>query len=120
IGETIKEIDETAEVVELSNPATTEEIQEVAAKAQHFDAVIVGTLTVQKGDAQTKLVEALGNTGVPVIVVATRSPYDLAFLPDVQAYICTYEFPNPALKMAAKAIYGLEKVTGKLPVTIPK
>lgn len=120
LGEAIKEIDETAEVVELSNPATGEEIQEVAAKAQHYDAVIVGTLTVQKGDAQTKLVEELANIGVPVVVVATRSPYDLAFLPEVQAYICTYEFPYPALKMAAKAIYGLEKVTGKLPVTIPK
>ncbi|MDR4890334.1 beta-N-acetylhexosaminidase [Fredinandcohnia sp. QZ13] len=120
LGEAIKEIDETAEVVELSNPATGEEIQEVAAKAQHYDAVIVGTLTVQKRDAQTKLVEALVNTGVPVVVVATRSPYDLAFLPEVHAYICTYEFPYPALRMAAKAIYGLEKVTGKLPVTIPK
>lgn len=120
LGETIKEIDESAEVVELSNPATEKEIQDIAVKAQQFEAIIVGTLTVQKGDSQTRLVEALVDTGVPVIVIATRSPYDLAFLPEVQAYICTYEFPYPALKMAAKAIYGLEEVTGKLPVTIPQ
>ncbi|WP_099360823.1 beta-N-acetylhexosaminidase [Fredinandcohnia onubensis] len=120
LGETIKEIDDTAEIVELSNPATDEEIQRVAAKAQQFEAVIVGTLTVQEGDAQTKLVKALSDTGVPVIVIATRSPYDLAYLPEIQAYLCTYEFPYPALNMAAKAIYGREQVTGILPVTIPQ
>nr|WP_309098208.1 beta-N-acetylhexosaminidase [Fredinandcohnia onubensis] len=120
LGETIKEIDDTAEIVQLSNPATDEEIQRVAAKAQQFEAIIVGTLTVQEGDAQTKLVKALTDTGVPVIVIATRSPYDLAYLPEIQAYLCTYEFPYPALNMAAKAIYGREQVTGKLPVTIPQ
>ncbi|WP_010677290.1 beta-N-acetylhexosaminidase [Bacillus timonensis] len=120
LGESIKEIDKKAEVVELSNPATEKEIQEVAVKAQQFDAVIVGTLTVKKGDSQTKLVEALGHTGVPIVVIAMRSPYDVAFLPEVQAYICTYEFPYPALKMVANAIYGLEQVTGELPVTIPQ
>lgn len=120
LGETIKEIDDTAEIVELSNPATDEEIQSVAAKAQQFETIIVGTLTVQEGDAQTKLVKAMTDTGVPVIVIATRSPYDLAYLPEIQAYLCTYEFPYPALNMAAKAIYGREQVTGKLPVTIPQ
>ncbi|MCS0542784.1 glycoside hydrolase family 3 C-terminal domain-containing protein, partial [Aeromonas veronii] len=113
-----KEIDDTPEIVQLSNPATDEEIQRVAAKAQQYEAIIVGTLTVQEGDAQTKLVKELSDTGVPVIVIATRSPYDLAYLPEIQAYLCTYEFPYPALNMAAKAIYGHEQVTGKLPVTI--
>lgn len=119
LGQTIKEIDGNAEVVELSNPATDEEIKSVVQQASNYDAIIVGTLTVLPGDSQAKLVEQLYETGVPIIVVATRSPYDLAYLPNVQAYVCTYEFPYPALQMAAKSIYGLEQVTGKLPVTIP-
>ncbi|MEH7273354.1 glycoside hydrolase family 3 C-terminal domain-containing protein, partial [Neobacillus vireti] len=78
-----------------------------------------GTLTALPGNSQITLVEKLHDTGVPVVVVATRSPYDIAYLPDVAAYLCTYEFSYSALKMAAAAIYGLEKVSGTLPVTIP-
>lgn len=119
LGQAVRKIDENADVLELSNPATEEEIKAAAQKARDYDAIIVGTLTVKQEDAQANLVESLNETGVPVVVVAIRSPYDLAYLPDVAAYICTYEFPYPALKMAAKAIYGLEQVTGQLPVTIP-
>ncbi|WP_462410678.1 beta-N-acetylhexosaminidase [Neobacillus sp. Marseille-QA0830] len=119
LGQAIREFDPEAEVVELSNPATDEEIDSATVKAKDFDVIIIGTLTAKPGDSQVKLVEKLYETGVPVVVVATRSPYDLAYLPDVHAYICTYEFPYPALKMAAKAIYGSENVTGRLPVTIP-
>jgi beta-N-acetylhexosaminidase len=43
----------------------------------------------------------------------------LAYLPNVPVYIATYEASVPALQMAAKAIYGLENVTGKLPITLP-
>ncbi|WP_251548858.1 beta-N-acetylhexosaminidase [Neobacillus muris] len=119
LGRAIREIDPEAEVIELSNPATDEEIEAAAVKAKDFDVILIGTLTAKPGDAQVKLVEKLYGTGVPVVVVATRSPYDLAYLPDVHGYICTYEFPYPALKMASKAIYGMEEVTGRLPVTIP-
>ena len=119
LGKIVQEIDPTAEVVQLSNPATDEEISAVSQQAKDFDAIIVGTLTVRPRDQQVKLIETLCDTGVPVIVAATRSPYDLAYLPNVDAYVCTYEYPYPALKMAVKAIYGIENVTGKLPVTIP-
>ncbi|MCH1625952.1 beta-N-acetylhexosaminidase [Fredinandcohnia sp. SECRCQ15] len=120
LGQSIKEIDSRADVLELSNPPSADEIKDVALKAKAYDAVVIGTLTVLSGDAQVKLVEKIYETGVPVVVVATRSPYDMAYLPDVHGYVCTYEFPYPALKMAAKAIYGIEQVTGRLPVTIPK
>ncbi|WP_042459405.1 beta-N-acetylhexosaminidase [Neobacillus dielmonensis] len=118
LGEAIKEIDREAQVLELSNPATEEEIDRAAVAAKDYDVIIIGTLTAKPGDAQSKLVEKLYETGVPIVVVATRSPYDLTYLPDISAYICTYEFSYPALKMAAKAIYGQEQVKGRLPVTI--
>lgn len=54
-----------------------------------------------------------------MIVVATRSPYDLSNLPDIPGYICTYEFTTPALRTAAEAIYGEKQVEGKLPITLP-
>ncbi|MEH7179132.1 beta-N-acetylhexosaminidase [Neobacillus vireti] len=119
LGKSIKEIDPSAHVVELSNPPTEEEINTISEQAKEYEAIVVGTLTALPGNSQITLVEKLHDTGVPVVVVATRSPYDIAYLPDVAAYLCTYEFSYPALKMAAAAIYGLEKVSGTLPVTIP-
>jgi beta-N-acetylhexosaminidase len=118
LGKVVQEIDPTAEMVQISNPATDEEISAVSQQAKGFNAIIVGTLTVLPGDQQVRLIETLCETGVPVVVAATRSPYDLAYLPNVDACVCTYEFTCPAIKIAAKALYGIENVTGKLPVTI--
>ncbi|GIN40223.1 beta-N-acetylhexosaminidase [Heyndrickxia oleronia] len=119
LGESIKEIHPSAEVVKLSNPPTEDEIQEIAKKAKQFDTVIIATLSAQKGSNQIKLVEKVFEVNKRVIVVATRSPYDLSNLPDIPGYICTYEFTTPALRTAAEAIYGEKQVEGKLPITLP-
>ncbi|MFC0302137.1 beta-N-acetylhexosaminidase [Virgibacillus soli] len=119
LGKAVKECYESTEIVEVSNPPTEKEISEVQTMAGEYDIVVVGTLTVQANDAQTKLVNAIYNHNKNVIVIATRSPYDIAYLPDVPVYINTYEFTYPALETAAKAIFGDVNVKGKSPVTIP-
>ncbi|MDY0410200.1 glycoside hydrolase family 3 protein [Paracerasibacillus soli] len=107
LGKAVKECYESTEIVEVSNPPTEKEISEVQTMAGEYDIVVVGTLTVQANDAQTKLVNAIYNHNKNVIVIATRSPYDIAYLPDVPVYINTYEFTYPALETAAKAILGM-------------
>ncbi|WP_243298864.1 beta-N-acetylhexosaminidase [Bacillus litorisediminis] len=119
LDEAIREIQPAAQFMRLSNPPTDEEIEDAVLKAKEFDTVVIGTLTVQDGDQQVRLVEALQKDGNRVIVIATRSPYDLAYFPTIPAYICTYEFTYPALKTAAAAIFGQKNVKGKLPVTLP-
>lgn len=119
LGEIIQEIHPSAQYERVSNPPTDEEIQGILKKSTEYDTIILGTLSAASGSQQAKLAEALYKTGKPIIAVSMRSPYDIAVLPHVSAFIATYEFTYPALKMAAKAIYGLEKVTGTLPVTIP-
>lgn len=119
LGESIQNIHAGADIAELSNPPIEEEIHAIALKAKEYDTIIVATLTATPGDSQITLVEKLHEMSKRVVVVATRSPYDLAYLPRVPAYICTYEFTTPALSMAARAIYGKETVQGKLPITIP-
>lgn len=120
LGESIKRVHSSAEVIQLSNPPTDEEIEDVAIQAKSFDTVIVATLSATTGSNQIKLVEKIVESNNRVIVVATRSPYDLAYLPNVPGYMCTYEFTTPALSMAAQAIYGEKLVEGKLPVTLPQ
>ncbi|MEN2466218.1 beta-N-acetylhexosaminidase [Ornithinibacillus sp. JPR2-1] len=120
LGEAVAKLHENTEVIELSNPPTDKEITRVKEIAKDFQAVIVGTLSVKAHDQQVKLVEALVKENENVIVIATRSPYDIAYLPDVPAYIATYEFTNPALQTAVEAVFGKVKVKGKLPVTLPQ
>ena len=120
LGDTVHNLHDNTEVFELSNPPTEEEIASVKEIAKDYKAVIVGTLTIKPGDQQVKMVEELYKENPNIVVIATRSPYDIAYLPDVPAYLTTYEFTAPALKVAVEAVFGKVKVKGKLPVTLPK
>ncbi|WP_217589353.1 beta-N-acetylhexosaminidase [Lentibacillus saliphilus] len=120
LGESIKRYHSSTDILQLSNPPTKEEIDQVGVACKGYKAVIIGTLSVQPGDAQAELVHTVTQHHKTVIVVATRSPYDLAYLPDVQAYIATYEFTKPALEVATQAIFGITHVKGHLPVTLPR
>lgn len=119
LGETIQDIQPSADVIKLSNPPMDDEIQDVVQKAQEYQTVIVGTITATHENNQVKLVEKLHENGTQVVVIATRSPYDLSYFPSIPAYMCTYEFTYPALKTAAEAIFGEKTVSGTLPVTLP-
>lgn len=118
LGTVIEEVHPAAEKMMVSDEVTAEEVEKVLHKAKSFDTVIVGTLSASQSKGQQRLVDSLSALNIPIVVVAMRSPYDLSYLPNVPVYIVTYEFTTPALKMAARSIYGLEHVTGKLPITI--
>jgi beta-N-acetylhexosaminidase len=119
LGYVIQEVHPSAMTEVLSSPPSEQEIAQIVQKAESFDTVIVGTLSASQSNKQLDLIQKLKGTGKSIVVIAMRSPYDLAYIPGVPAYIATYEFTTPALRMAAKALYGRETVHGKLPVTIP-
>ncbi|MFS0821227.1 beta-N-acetylhexosaminidase [Bacillus sp. 1P02SD] len=120
LGEAIKEYQQYADIYQFSSALDEQEIAGIVEKASGYDTVIVGTLTITPSSNQITLVEKLIKEKDSVIVIAMRSPYDYGYLPDVPAYINTYEFTYPALKVAAGAIFGKEEVKGSLPVTVIK
>lgn len=63
--------------------------------------------------------DTLLKTEAPLIVVALRTPYDLAAFPSVQTYVCTYSILEPFMMALAKAIWGQIPFQGKLPASIP-
>jgi len=77
------------------------------------------TAVTDKLGGQKKLVAALLATGKPVVVVAVRDPYDIAYLPNVKTYLATYSYSPVAIESAARVIVGEVVPTGKLPVDIP-
>lgn len=118
LGGAVQKYHTHTDVVSYARDATDGNIASIVEKAEGYDFVIVGTLTITEGSRQIKLVEGISDFKIPFVVIAMRSPYDLAYLPDIPAYINTYEFTYPALEVAAGAVFGKEQVQGKLPVTI--
>lgn len=118
LGEAVKEYNPSADVYQISNTVNLDEIEIIINKAIQYDIVIIGTLSVKEGSHQIDMVESILKSGITLIVVAMRNPYDLRYLPNVPVYIATYEFTYLAMKAAAGAIFGKEIVKGQLPVTI--
>jgi beta-N-acetylhexosaminidase len=89
------------------------------------DAVVVTTMkawdtaVTDKLGGQQKLVAALLATGKPVVVIAVRDPYDIAYLPGVSTYLATYSFNAVSMESAVRVIVGEVAPSGKLPVDIP-
>jgi beta-N-acetylhexosaminidase len=92
----------------------------VAAAREGVSAVVVTTCNVTAGSAgQIALVEALVGTGVPVVALAVRNPYDVAFLPPVAAALASYGWTDVSMRAAARVLAGVVPPAGRLPVAIP-
>jgi len=52
------------------------------------------------------------------IVVAQRTPFDLALYPEVPTYMCGWSVNAASMRAVANAIIGAAPITGKLPVRI--
>ncbi len=125
LADGLTEAGATTTVNQTGTSPTDAQIASAVASAQGKDAVVVTTMkawdttTTDKRAGQQKLVKALQDTGIPVIVVATRDPYDIAYLPGTATYLSTYSYSPVAIKAAARVISGAVAPTGKLPVDIP-
>jgi len=112
----------TARPATLPSDAT---IAAVAAQAAQHDLTVVlvnkawDTEVADPRAPQQRLVAALLATGRPVIVVAVRDPYDIAYLPGVQTYLATYSYTRAAMDALVRALHGELSPRGRLPVTIP-
>ncbi|MFD4598064.1 glycoside hydrolase family 3 protein [Streptomyces sp. NPDC058464] len=96
------------------------DVDKAVAAARGADAVVVGTYNVTAGGGQQRLVERLVATGVPVVAVAVRNPYDVAQLPSVKACLATYSWTDVELRAAARVIAGQVAPHGRLPVPVPR
>ncbi|MGK5629562.1 glycoside hydrolase family 3 protein [Streptomyces sp. URMC 123] len=101
---------------------TQAKIDEAVAAARGRDAVLVTTYNVGAGSAQRALVAALAATGVPVVHLAIRNPYDIARLTDtgLRASLVSYSWTEVELRAAARVIAGRARPSGALPVVVPR
>lgn len=130
LGEEIAKRGATSSVVETGLSPTQARIDQSVAAARDSDLVVAVTNRAwdikpsipgepHNGPGQMNLVKALVATGKPVIVVAARDAYDIAYFTEATTYMATYSFTAEALRSAAKVLFGEQSPRGRLPVTIP-
>jgi beta-N-acetylhexosaminidase len=108
---------EEMHVVPVNPPDT--DIAKAVQLAQDKDLLIVGTYSASLYPQQVKLVRELQKLGKPIVVLAFRNPYDIKEFPDVNAYLNLYGFRSVHLQAAVDTLFGVNKPSGKLPVTVP-
>ncbi|GAA3627003.1 glycoside hydrolase family 3 protein [Streptomyces chitinivorans] len=114
---------QSATVLETGAIPSADRITQAAGAAAGRGLVIVSVNAAaagsEKGAAQARLVQALMDTGAPVVAVAVRNPYDIRRFPGVPAYLATYSYGAPSLRAAVRTVYGGLSPAGRLPVAVP-
>ncbi len=125
LGDALSRRGSTVTRRETGAAPTDAAIADAVAHAAGQDVVVVTTMkawdtaVTDPNGGQQRLVKALVATGVPVVVVAVRDPYDIAYLPGVRTYLATYSYSPVAIEAAARVIVGEVGPTGTLPVDVP-
>lgn len=89
--------------------------------ADEADILILLTYTSNDStyQSQTNQVKNYLGKGKPVVVIATRNPYDLMAIPEVDGYLASYGSLDVSINAVARVLAGEINPTGKLPVAIP-
>ncbi|MGO1975208.1 MAG: glycoside hydrolase family 3 protein [Propionibacteriaceae bacterium] len=97
-------------------------IAEVAATAADHGVVVVLTQSGVFGitEPQQALVQALVDTGLPVVAAAVRNPYDVVHHADTTAAVVTYSYAEVSLQSLARVLAGTVRPSGTLPVDLPE
>lgn len=77
------------------------------------------TVATDPEGRQRRLVAELAATGRPVVAVAARNAYDVAYLPETAGFLAAYSSTTVSMRSVAKVITGEISPAGRLPVVIP-
>ena len=94
------------------------EIEAAAAAARGHSALVVCTYNGHLHPGQLALVKALGQTGLPLIQVALRDPYDLKALPAGGTGIAAWDYSLMTLEVLVPVLSGERKASGGMPVKL--
>ena len=118
MAEQLERVHNRLDILQLSPSELAESVEAVVGKAQRYDRIVALTLNAVQHPMQATLVNSLIDTGMPVDVIAVRTPYDAALFPNANRMICTYEFTQPAFACVAEFLIGKIILHGKSPVQL--
>jgi beta-N-acetylhexosaminidase len=103
----------------LTEQTTPAEYEALYSAASGAGAILMVTVNALLDPRQARVMQHLIATGRPVIGLAAYSPYDLLAFPELGTYLVTYEYTQPAVAAAMRALFGEIHPRGKLPVSLP-
>jgi beta-N-acetylhexosaminidase len=119
LADALRQREVPVELFETGSAPGSATIASAVSKAEASDVVVVATSNATGSQSQRDLVNALLATGKPVVLVATRNPYDIAALTQAPTYIASYSWTKPSMQAVARVLLGAVNPSGKLPVRIP-
>ncbi|MFI8822391.1 glycoside hydrolase family 3 protein [Streptomyces sp. NPDC053431] len=114
----LTELGFTARALSTGITPTAARIEEAVAAAAGQDLVVVGTYNLSATSPQRTLVARLVATGVPVVTIAIRNPYDVARISGQRATLASYSWTDVELRAAVRVLAGRADPRGRLPVPI--
>ncbi|MFD4374767.1 glycoside hydrolase family 3 protein [Streptomyces sp. NPDC058486] len=114
----LRELGFTATALSTGITPTAARIDEAVAAAEGRDVIVVGTYNLSATSPQRTLVARLVATGVPVVTVAIRNPYDVARTSGQRAALAAYSWTDVELRAAVRVLAGRARPRGRLPVPV--
>jgi beta-N-acetylhexosaminidase len=106
-------------VLNTGTAPTDAQIATAVEQANASAQVVVATNKASANVRQQTLVKQLLASGKPVIVVAVRDPYDIAYFTDAPTYLATYSTTAISMESLTRVLFGEVPPSGRLPVSIP-
>ena len=105
--------------MELSVNPRIDHVRRAIQHAKGVDAVVVATTRADLHPGQARLLDLLGESSIPMVVVSTREPYDLRCAPANASLVACYGPARSSLLGVCDVLLGRVRPAGTLPVTIP-
>lgn len=102
----------------LAAEAGEREQREAIAAAGAADVTLLVTLNAHRDPEQLRFLRGVAAAARRTIGLAVYDPYDASALPEVPAFLATYEYSRPALEAATRGLFGEAVVSGRLPVSV--
>ncbi|MDI6699052.1 MAG: glycoside hydrolase family 3 N-terminal domain-containing protein [Candidatus Saccharicenans sp.] len=84
-----------------------------------FSSLRSGKGTVDLEPVQVEFIRQLKAAGVRVVALSFGSPYFLRHFPEIDGYLCFYRNTPETQELAALALAGEIRISGRLPVSLP-
>ncbi|AOS61128.1 glycoside hydrolase family 3 protein [Actinoalloteichus hymeniacidonis] len=111
---------EVQQLPTTTSPSETE-IEEAVDSAADHDLAIALTNAAwnESKSGQLDLVRSLAESEVPLVAVATRDPYDAAYVDEATTWLATHSIGRQAMESLTKVVLGEIAPVGELAVTVP-
>jgi beta-N-acetylhexosaminidase len=117
--ETLQQYHSHVELVPISPGMLEDDCAMLLQATSESDIFVLATLNAHPNTQQANLVRCLISSRRHIIVIAIHNPYDLQAFPQLNTYLCTYEYSRPAIEALVRVLFGEEEAKGHLPVSIP-